>query len=118
MGAGLWFGDIDDLWRMGKPRGKGGPWLKTAVKAGEASDGYLMANYDRKTIELSHDAATAVTITIEVDPSADGSWQAYQAIEIPARQTAKHEFPAGYSAHWVRVKSSAACNATAQLTYE
>ena len=34
-GPGLWFGDIDDLWRMGKPRGHGGPWLSTPVKADE-----------------------------------------------------------------------------------
>jgi hypothetical protein len=23
--AALWLGEIDDLWRMGEPRGKGGP---------------------------------------------------------------------------------------------
>ena len=30
--AGLWFGDVDDLWKLGKPRGHGGPRLKTAIK--------------------------------------------------------------------------------------
>ena len=24
--SGLWFGNIDDLWGMGKPSGWGGPW--------------------------------------------------------------------------------------------
>ena len=55
-GPGLWFGDIDDLWRLGKPRGRGGPWTGTAVRPDEPSDPYLMAGYDRKSLELSHDA--------------------------------------------------------------
>ena len=30
----LWAGVIDDLWAMGKPRGKGGPWLNSKAEAG------------------------------------------------------------------------------------
>ena len=29
-----------------------------------------------------------------------------------------HEFPAAFSAYWLRVKSAAACRATAELTYD
>ncbi|MFM7205336.1 MAG: hypothetical protein ACKO4T_01520 [Planctomycetaceae bacterium] len=36
--AAVWVGAIDDLWRLGRPRGEGGPWHDTAVKAGEPSD--------------------------------------------------------------------------------
>jgi hypothetical protein len=28
--AAVWAGTIDDLWKLGKPSGTGGPWLKTA----------------------------------------------------------------------------------------
>lgn len=38
----LWAGAVDDLWKMGKPRGHGGPLLKTAVQAGVPSDPYLL----------------------------------------------------------------------------
>ena len=31
--TGLWFGDVDDLWKLGKPRGRGGPWLDSDVIA-------------------------------------------------------------------------------------
>ena len=54
--AKLWFGAIDDLWKMGQPRGIGGPWLDTAVKANTPSDPYLLTGYDKKTLTLSHDA--------------------------------------------------------------
>lgn len=30
---GLWFGAIDDLWKLGKPRGEGGVWKKNRCKS-------------------------------------------------------------------------------------
>ena len=44
---------VDDLWRLGKPRGIGGPWKNTEVKAGEPSDPYVMTAYDRKQVNLT-----------------------------------------------------------------
>ena len=115
--AGLWFGTIDDLWQLGKPRGRGGPWLRTAVAAGEPSDPYLMTGYDRKRITLSHDADRPVRFTIGVDFDHRG-WHVYRQIEVPAGKTVEHVFPEGFSAHWVRTAVDRACHATAQLTYE
>ena len=115
--AGLWFGNVDDLWKLGKPVGRGGPWLKTAVKADEPSDPYLMTNYDRKRIELSHDSDQTVAMTIKVDVDHQG-WHTYKTIDVPPGKTVTHEFPAGFAAHWVRVSVDKDCQATAQLTYE
>lgn len=116
--TGLWFGDVDDLWKFGKPTGHGGPWLNSAAKSHEPSDPYLMAGYDRKTLTLSHDAPTPVKFTIEVDVVGDRTWHLYQTIEVPPGKTVTHEFPAGYSAQWVRLKADTACRATAQFDYE
>ena len=115
--VGLWFGDIDDLWKLGKPRGIGGPWKNTTVKAGEPSDPYLMTGFDHKTIALSHDAKEPVTFTIEVDVLTDGTWMEYKSLTVEPGKTLAHEFPAGYNARWVRVKTDKACKATATLTY-
>ena len=115
--AGLWFGDVDDLWRMGAPRGVGGPWKNSAVTANTPSDPYLMTGYDAKTLELSHDAAEPMVFTVEVDFLADGSWSEYARFTVPAGQTFKHAFPAGYSAHWVRLRADHAAKATATFTY-
>jgi hypothetical protein len=115
---GLWFGAIDDLWKFGKPTGKGGPWKDTAVKAGEASDPYLMTNYDRKTLNLKHDAKEPVTFAIEVDLYNNGVFRTYKTVDVAAGETLKHEFPAGYQAHWVRLVPKQACTATAEFIYE
>ncbi len=115
---GLWFGDVDDLWKLGKPRGKGGPWLETDVTEDEPSEPYLMTGYDQKTLTLSHDANETVKFTIEVDFVRNGKWCTYDVIEVPAGQTVTHEFPDGYSAHWVRLTADRDCKALGQFSYD
>jgi hypothetical protein len=116
--AAVWFGEVDDLWSLGVPVGVGGPWRDSAVEAGRASDPYLMAGYRTKSLALSHRGEEKVTFTVEVDFVANGSWSPYARIDVAAGQTVTHRFPAGYSAHWVRVKADRATTATAMLTYE
>jgi hypothetical protein len=117
--CGLWFGVTDDLWQLGKPSGSGGPWLETAVRAGEPSDPYLMADFEHKRVALSHDAAGAVAFAIEVDPTVQRKhWQPYRTVTVSPGETVTHEFPAGFSAHWVRVLADRDCKATAQFTYK
>ena len=113
----LWFGEVDDLWRMGPPRGTGGPWKETAVAADAPSDPYLMAGYNRKTLELSHDAKEPVTFIVEVDFLADGSWSEYARFTVEPGKPLRHVFPDGYSAHWVRLRADRAAKATAIFTY-
>ncbi len=48
--VGLWFGNVDDLWRFGAPSGVGGPWKESPSRAGVASDPYLMFGYERKGV--------------------------------------------------------------------
>jgi hypothetical protein len=115
---GLWFGAVDDLWRLGKPTGKGGPWHDTMVEANQPSDPYLMVNYDKKGVEFAHDAKEPVTFTIEVDPTNTGQWVRYQAVTAQPAKATGFSFPRGYNAYWVRVTADRACKATATFTYE
>lgn len=116
-GRGLWFGALDDLWKLGKPRGEGGPWLDTPVQAGEPSDPYMMTNFDRKSLVLSHDAETAVNFTLEVD-FAHHAFHPWRTVTVAAGDEKTLVFPQGYHAHWLRVQADTDCRATVQLTYE
>ncbi|MFH1923677.1 MAG: hypothetical protein ABIP48_27775 [Planctomycetota bacterium] len=116
--CGLWFGKTDDLWQFDKPNGEGGPWLETPVRAGEASDPYLMFGFERKRIELGHDADRAIAFTIEVDPTVQRKhWMPYETITVAPGKKTVHEFPTGFSAHWTRVRVDHDCTATAQFVY-
>ncbi len=114
--SGLWFGDLDDLWQMGKPTGWGGPWWDTPVQAQEVSDPFLMTGFDKKVVHLAHDNEENVTFDLEVDFLGDGSWHRYQVFRF-RKGYRHHEFPDGYSAHWVRVRVDRACKATVHFTY-
>lgn len=115
--SNLWFGKTDDLWSFGKPAGWGGPWQETPVKAGEPSDPFLMTGFDRKCLHITHDAGELSAFAIEVDFLGNGKWNRYSVIPVPAKGYAHHEFPAGFSAHWVRLVPSIDCKATAHFVY-
>ncbi|WP_144057694.1 sulfatase-like hydrolase/transferase [Novipirellula maiorica] len=116
--TGLWFGGIDDLWKFGKPIGKGAPWLKTNVKAGVPSDPYLMKGYDQKTASISHAHSGAATITLQIDLDGNGLWVNYKSFTVPEGTAARHEFPAAFSACWVRAVCDSDTSATVQFDYQ
>ncbi len=87
------------------------------MKAGEPSDPYLMTGFDHKVLHLTHESGQAVSFSVEVDFLGTGAWKTYDTISVPTQGYVHHEFPAGFSAHWVRVTSGADCQATAYLTY-
>ena len=115
--AGLWFGNVDDLWTFGAPQGVGGPWKDTAITAGVNSDPYLMTGYDEKILQLSHDFGSSVEFTLEVDFLGTGQWEEYGTLTVDAGEVLTHVFEDGYQAHWIRVVSDTSTTATAWFVY-
>lgn len=115
--AAVWAGVIDDLWKLGKPKGEGGPWKGNQVSKGIASDPYLIGFYDKRTLKLSHQAASEVSFTIEVDPGGDGNWMTYKSVKVRKGEIFKFEFPSAFQARWIRFKTDTSCEATAWLSY-
>ena len=116
--AAVWAGVIDDLWKLGKPTGKGGPWKNSKVSRGQASDPYLIGFYDKKSLEISHDLNNDVEFTIEVEPIGHGPWMTYKKVKVGKGEIFKYDFPEGFQARWIRFKSNENCNATAWLEYK
>lgn len=112
----LWVGAVDDLWKFGKVRGEGGPWLRTATKTGVPSDPYLCTGYDRKRLTLASDKPTQVTV--EADISGTGIWVPYQVFDVEADRPTQHAFPAAFSPYWLRFVASEDAIVTAQLVYD
>lgn len=115
--AAVWAGGIDDLWKMGKPVGQGGPWLDSPTKKDIPSDAYLMACYDKKTVSLSHQGNRPVIFTLEVDPTGDNHFMEYRKFKIEPCKTFRYQFPEGFHGRWIRFKTDADVNATAWLEY-
>jgi hypothetical protein len=115
--AAVWAGAIDDLWKLGKPTGTGGPWLDSPVEAGVPSDPYLFTGYDRKSISVSHKGSGVVSFRIELDVTGEGDWVLYQNLDVKPGAANVHEFPAACQAYWIRLVPNAGTTATARLEY-
>lgn len=111
--SGLWFGKSDDLWAWGRPQGWGGPWRKAAVRRGIPSDPFLMTGFTNKMLHLMSDRSG--NFEIQVDFLGDGTWVTYD--HVPVESYAKHVFPTGFSAHWVRLIPWMDAIATAEFMY-
>lgn len=123
--VGLWLGDFDDLWKLGKPKGIGGPWKNSIAEAYIPSDPYLMTGYDNKKLQLSHDADSPITFAIELKVIMNviavsdefGDWNHYKSVTVQPGEEKEFLFPDGFSAHWVRLVANKDCRATAIFTY-
>lgn len=116
--AKVWAGTIDDLWKLGKPLGHGGPWKDSPVKAGAPSDPYLIGFYDKKSLKLSHQSSQSVTFQIQVNPIGHGPWMTYQEVTVKPGETFTHSFPKEFEARWIRFEADKDCVATAWFAYE
>ena len=116
--AAVWVGAIDDLWKLGKPVGHGGPWKNSLVKAGEPSDPYLIGFYDQRSLQLSHQADTPIQFRIEVEPIGHGPWMVYQEVTVNPGETYKYRFPESFQSRWIRFVTNQECQTTAWLKYE
>lgn len=116
--ASVWVGAIDDLWKLGKPVGEGGPWKNTQVVANQPSDPYLIGFYDDKSLSLSHNTDQPVTFKVEVEPIGHGPWMTYKEIKVAAGEIVDHQFPESFQARWIRFSTDADCEATTWLKYE
>ncbi|WP_414703177.1 hypothetical protein [Proteiniphilum sp. UBA5384] len=116
--AAVWAGVIDDLWKLGKPTGKGGPWVDSNVKAQVASDPYLIGFYDERELTLSHTSENKVKITLEVDPTGNGDWMEYAVYTVEPGQQQRHQFTPSFQARWIRFTSDTDANITTWLEYK
>ncbi|SDD65289.1 hypothetical protein [Pedobacter soli] len=112
---GLWYGGVDDMWKMGKAVGVGSVWKNSSIKKGEISLPYLMTGYDRKKVSLT--ANKPVKITLEVDFDLTG-FHHYKTFTLTPGKSVEYEFPVGFSAHWVRAITDNDCMATVTFNYQ
>lgn len=113
----LWVGAVDDLWAFGKPRGTGGPWNRTSVKANIPSDAYLASGYDRKKLTLSHENSEKVAFHLEADFAGDGRFAPVTTLTVAPGQVLDFQFPDTFGAYWLRLVAQKDAVASATFTY-
>lgn len=107
---------IDDMWKVGKSVGHGGPWSETDVRAGEPSDPYLMNGFDAKSLTLCADRPC--TVTLEIDIDGWGTWVKAETFQLAGGSCFRKTFPRAFGGYWVRLTSDADAVISAEFDYE
>ncbi|MEQ8765336.1 MAG: hypothetical protein RL885_15480 [Planctomycetota bacterium] len=115
----LWLGNVDDLWRLGKPRGAVTPWLDTDVSAGTASEAILLYGYDRKHLEVRWAEGTTGELGIEIDVTGQERWLRLSSHDLPASGSLAFELPQALAGRWLRfVADTELSDVTLRLRYD
>lgn len=114
----VWAGVIDDLWKMGRPVGVGGPWVNEAVSAGVPSDAYLFGYYSNRRMKLSHSSKEPVAFKVEIDPAGDADWMSYKSYSVQPGETLEISLPDNLQGRWIRFVVDRNTEATAWLEYQ
>jgi hypothetical protein len=103
--SNLWFIAPEQLDRLGPVIGRGAVWLNDPVRADTPSDAYLFDGYDERALHLTHDAASPVTFTLEIDRLGNGQWSPLTRIVVPARGYHWTSFKSDERGAWIRVRA-------------
>jgi hypothetical protein len=76
-----------------------------------------MGSKAKNLLPKGHDRFNQRPVRLEVDVTGTGVWIPYQSLEVPSGKQMQHEFPADFSANWVRAVSNHDTNATVQFEY-
>src|SRR5690606_36039728 len=82
--SNFWFSSWQGLHECGRPAGWGGPWLADDVVAGQPSDAYLLAGFEKRVLHLAHQSPTPVEFILEAGSGTADSWKQFQTIEVSA----------------------------------
>ena len=94
--SNLWFVDPAALSDFGPREGRGAVWVKDTVAAGETSDPYLFAGYDRKWLWLSG------PVKLAFDARGDDVWT-----DGPSLGAGGHDLSGFPAVEWVRLTALA-----------
>ncbi|QIH33623.1 hypothetical protein [Sphingobacterium sp. DR205] len=114
----VWVGAIDDLWKLGKPKGYGGPLDREVLARRKFSDPYLFGFYENRNLALSNHESLPVKFTIQLDPVGNGTWMDYQEVKVKGNDTINLNFPKHIEARWIRFAVDRDCKVSTQLKYD
>lgn len=99
------FGDIEDIWKGGKPTGKGYIWYKEATTTGTNSTAMLIRGYDKKTLHFYNQGAAAVNVAVKIVSYSDVYTLA--TVAVAQNTLVTYSIPDGVGADWMHLATDA-----------
>ena len=115
--SNLWFTSIDKPDELGPATVDGAVWSDENVGAGEASEPYLFAGWEKRMGWIENQGVRPVQYVFEVDMRGNGEWSPLKTVEVDGGQSVAIDFPASDKGEWIRVKTDGNTKTTVAFTY-
>lgn len=115
--SNLWFTSLEKPDQLGPTTAEGAVWLNEDVKAGEYSEPFLFAGWEKRSAWIQNGGDKDVAFIFEVDKKGDNNWEVLKTVAIVAGTTANVEFSDTESGEWIRVKVGSSTVATVSFNY-
>ena len=115
----LWFGAVDDLWRLGRPTGRIGLWSRQPVNAEVPSDPCLAHGYAAKHVRIErHDEGPSARVRLEADFAGQGIFHEVKCYTLAGGQVIDETLPESLGAFWLRLVPEEDTVLSAEFCYE
>ncbi len=115
--AAVWAGNVEDLWKLGKPRGQVTLHRQAKVLGNTPSDAALLTGFDSVKLHLT--CAQPAKVQVEVDTTGYGNWAAVESLSCEPGKALAHQLPPSGIGYWLRLVFAEDAEVTeAGLSYE
>jgi hypothetical protein len=115
--SNLWFTSLEKPDQLGPATVSGAVWLNEVVSAGEISEPFLFAGWQKRCAWIKNSGDKTARFGFETDKVGNRKWKELKTVLVSAGGTKWIEFVAGTEGEWIRVISKSATTATINFNY-
>lgn len=115
--SNLWFTSFEQPDQLGPNTAGGAVWLNEKVIAGEKSEPFLFAGWDKRTAWVHNNGEQRIELTFEVDKSGNDQWSSLKSKLLEANSSKRIVFNSEEKGEWVRVTSDTDSQLTVHFSY-
>lgn len=115
--SNLWFVPPEKLDQLGVSTASGAVWLDERVEAGEYSEPFLFAGWDKRIAWIKNEGNNIAEFVFEVDENGNGNWTELKTVKVKGGETGLVEFDEKDPGEWIRIRTNSATVVTASFNY-
>ncbi|RAV29585.1 hypothetical protein [Sinomicrobium soli] len=115
--SNLWFTETDQPDHLGSTTAIGAVWVDDEVKAGEPSEPFLFAGWDKRCAWLRNGGTETVRVLLEVDKAGNNEWEPLRTVTVPAEQSLYVDFNTSETGEWIRATADKTTTLSLEFAY-